>query len=458
MDERYFVVQELENDGDFLVPKVFFMNEAYSGLSAAAMLAWSILLDLQRVCYRKGWVDKRNRVYFVNPQNYLETLFRKGSEADVTCILQELESFHLLEKQENRYYLVKPKLKHDMLMEMDKLKLLYISEVNEQTADTSHNSRLLKKFLYENNIRDETIINELYNKCVLTNHENLLSYHDILEIYENLLEKKSSREQQKSDENNNMEKAIYFVDRFFGPSEIKQLTNSNKLVLYRFFNKIQWLHSRGLFSLSFILTLKTKYALSSNTFNAMLEEAFLSYKYDESELVDFADFFELVIIHHNVINKKAKLVEEIDTKLFALPGPLKKFVFELMKKYEEKYPERYELVLNNLRIINTIYQDFEDLPDSVFKKAFRRLFADHKVHNVHSYFLKGIKLAQKEIKEKDTKEKKESTNENDQWLQQLIRADHGENSIEQMDETEKEEYFERAQMLKNKLKMLNQTS
>lgn len=406
MTERYFSIADVVDEGNFEIPKILFSSSEYRSLTTYAKLTWAIFVDLLEDCYEKGWIcEETKRIYCINPESYVNSYFEYDSDYDFELVTSELVKYQLLEIEQTsfssikRYFLQKPKY----------------SRLSKSSDDITR-----RKKEYLKNVT--------------------------------MLQQENHNDEQIAKKN----EAIAYIDGYFEYTDLKQLTDQNKLILYEHIDKIEWLKKYNRFSLSLILTLKTKYSLSADYFNHLLNKAFQLYSYDEENPIHFTQFFSEVIENQEIVNKREKLIWEIDQKLVSVPNELKNFVYSEMRKYEEKFPDRYELLLNNLRIINTIYQDFDDIPNEVFKKAFRRLFMDYKIHHLGSYFKKGIQflLDDMNYKESDPVENSEES-QNENWLEQLFGNVNDSDSLkEERDEQKIEEYEKRKEALNRKLKRL----
>lgn len=400
MSERYFYVDDLDGRGYFHIPKAFYINSEYERLSSFAKITWAILVDLIVDAYDSGWIcEKTKRIYLINPETLVNEIFQYEASYNSTKVFNELVEHELLEVEHNngkfpkRYFIRKP--------------------VQDLNGRNYHDYLKMKR---------QYMTNVVKNK----------------EVY---------------DKNKNIEKdkqAISVIESYFEYADLKQLTDHNKLVLYENLDKIEWLTKNNLFSLSLMITLKTNYSLSADDFSHLLQKAFSLYRYDENNSLHFTSFFEQIINNQALINNKEKLIWEIDQKLIALPNELKKFVYDEMRKYEHKFPRRYEQIIHNLRHINTVYEEFEDLPIDVFQKAFRRLFSDYEIHHLGMFFKKGIQFI---LNEGKTKEKKVSEKENnaENWLEQLFSNV----SDDENDDQDNHEYEKRKEALSKKLKNLN---
>lgn len=388
MTNRHFSSDDLEKDSYFQIPKTFFYDERYRNLPAKAKIAWAILLDLLKDSLYKGWVcEETGTIYFLNVERYLNYFFPDESEE----IIQQLIDYHLLQKERTSISGVTRyylcKYKHETTEPIIKWKETYLQNVRASSA---------------------------------------------------------------AEEEAKLKEAIEVINQYFSISEQNFLTKENKLILYEHLDKIEWLKKRGRFSLPLLFTLKTKYALNARDFNDLLQKAFSLYTYDDLNALAFHEFFEKLIENQRFVYQEETLIWEIDQKLVSLPNELKKFVYNEMRKYLNKFPERYEQILNHLRMINTIYEDYPNLPNDVFQKAFRRLFADYNIRHIGSFFKKGIEQLLNE--KRNEQNEIEVIEEQKHWLEQLF----GDVANDKDTPKKRDDYEERKAKLLQKIKSFHE--
>ena len=63
--DNYFYGQQASQFAFYRIPKVFFSDERYSGLSPEAKVLYGILLDRMELSTRNHWLDEKGRVYII---------------------------------------------------------------------------------------------------------------------------------------------------------------------------------------------------------------------------------------------------------------------------------------------------------------------------------------------------------------------------------------------------------
>ena len=476
------------------------LDEKYKSLSSDAKIIWSILYELQITFYHAGWVENDSgKVYFYHPQRFIDET-KVCDSITIRDLLKELHDFQLLsfEKTEIpklfKYYLIKPDSnnqtlylqigeKHEKLV---KKMNNYIHTYEEKKAEEQEeamtpelirkkNGDLLKDFIRNHNLEHDDLISELYNECILKNPQKMLSMDYISEAFQNIINAgnivEGSRkprkivEEIKHDPRINALQFMQGSQRVFRPDYLNSNFDENtQLILYKHFDLASNLQHLGLLSLPILSALRVKFQLTSETFNMLLDQAFTLYDTKSKEPIMFHDFFEKIVENQYIFKREQKLREQVSNKLFDLPEHLRDFAYKELKKALEHFPKRYELIVNNLRVINTVYQEQNGmLPDSIFEKAFRRLFMkEHEIYNVNSYFRNAIKWIQEEINRPkpadnpvvaDEKEE-DKTYTKEEMLTKIVKIKDTEGAIEKMSSKDKEEYFRKAEELKKRLEEL----
>ncbi|WP_174733048.1 replication initiator protein A [Mesobacillus harenae] len=497
--DNYFFAKDLRNEEYFFFPKCLMTNHNYKGLSFEAIIFWSLLFDLQKLCSQKGWSEpETGRVFILEPLRLLE-LYRREEIISPLDSLKELIHFNLIEASEpsesgsSKYFLLKPYEDEKDALEIEKKREEYFRKMENSISTHSStlsqqpetiqkaNSHLLKKFILDQKLQDETLINELYNRCIVGNSVQEITYQQIKKIYQMIIDKpaglsRSHSAQQKhnspdhqpegelsnSESDDSYEKALKFMESYLSGSERTLLADDSILILYKHFDKMTYLRENNLFNLPLMLTLKNEFKLNKDRFNLLLDEALEAYDYskDLNELPDFTKFFKTIIENEGLFYKDQILIRQITEKLFALPDHLKSFVYEQMKKADSYFPERYALVMNNFRAVNTVYQErgSSDLPDEVFQMAFRRLFMADKIYSIASYFSKAIQYIQSDLQTKGQKQvpvlevPDDSTDHPESnWVEKIVNLKDTKGAIEKMSAEEQDEYRRQAKALKEKL-------
>jgi hypothetical protein len=476
MTSPYFAVTNFDENSSYQFPKMFEINSIYTNLSPYAKICWTILKGLQRHCMDIGWYEKKSgKIYFYHLDLIIEKYVTKDQiKASPHQLIEELMKYQLLETDElnqsklKRYYLLKPKHHYTELISRQKEELDFLLNIQQMVKSDSRNkSFLLKEFVEEKGITNDVIINKLYEEVILVGKNESFDIEKLEILYLNIISKMKeniqSHNQQKTSNESLVEKAEKFMESHLSFGERAQLSAEHMVVLYQNFDKMDFLKKRGLFNISLLLSLKTKYKLNNVDFGSYLDSALNLYMYDENDDTNFAYFFEQLIQNKQIVEKEQILIDEITNKLYELPNHLKRFVYDQMLKMSEHFPDRYQLIIHNFRVINKIYQDKggkETLPDEVFKHAFRNLGIENDIHNIVSYFKNGIDYALRDnTKEKDKAHKEIPTKQQTvvdekTWLETIIDVKETKGAIENMSEEERENYFNKAEQLKKKLEML----
>ncbi|MDS8983430.1 replication initiator protein A, partial [Streptococcus pneumoniae] len=88
MDFEYFYNREAERFNFLKVPEILVDREEFRGLSAEAIILYSILLKQTGMSFKNNWIDKEGRVFIYPNHSYL-------SQLDVTYKTPDLMSHFL---------------------------------------------------------------------------------------------------------------------------------------------------------------------------------------------------------------------------------------------------------------------------------------------------------------------------------------------------------------------------
>ncbi len=410
MDSNYFYHNDI-NETYIQLPMTLISDPSYQELSSDAKIIWGLLVKLQETSISTNWIDSQTgKIFFYELEVFISKMVDDAHKT--RSIIDELVSFHLLEEIRipnydiKKYYLLKPKL--------------------------------------NSTIRGFT---ESYLK-------------DVKEIFANLGEKKSASKNEQSDQ-----QALQFMKHSQKSLDVTMLKDSTIIILYNYFSDIEYLMKQGVFNLSLLLTTKNHLRLGIPQFNRILQMAFEHYDFnaDVKKLQPFDEYFKLIHDNQEILDKEELLKSEITDKLPGISNSLKKFVYQELIKADEHFPDRFEFILHNLRVINTVYEDFGTgtVPDTTFEKAFRRLFMKEQIHSLAPFFKKAIQLVQKEEQKhtaiKQPKQDKTTTDSDTKpknWLESVVKIDKDAQSVDKMTEEEKAEYFKKAEQLKDILRDL----
>ena len=80
MDFDYFYNREAERFNFLKVPEILVDGEEFKGLSAEAIILYSMLLKRTGMSFKNNWVDKEGRVfiYFTVEENYEKKKYLKA--------------------------------------------------------------------------------------------------------------------------------------------------------------------------------------------------------------------------------------------------------------------------------------------------------------------------------------------------------------------------------------------
>lgn len=398
---RYFLKHD-SKERNLEFPSSLVVNPKYKNMSNYSKLIWPFLLDLQKTLPMK--YDQQGRVYLRELPLYVKNVL-DISDNEAASILKEMETYDLLEIATvnhdvfERYYLLKPEYAVDLM----ELKRQFHRDV--QIAIKKANDRIV--------IRGER-------------KEHALSYMDNHPLI-----------------------------------DVRLLTDDAKLVLYQNIKSVELLLNHGLFSLDDLLEIKKQSRLSAKVFAEFLEKALDLYDYNPSngKRIHFNHFFTSLLNDADQLMKEKEIMDAITEKMQDLPNNLKMFVYKFLIKQSEQHPDRFEQIINELRVINMLYSEQEPgvFTDEMFKKAFSNLFqSDKTIHSVAGYFSKGIQYILEDNKSKNqvihTEEQytgSKGTQEKKHSHFQDIDSD-----ISKLSPEEKEAYFKEIEEAKNMLKQL----
>ena len=91
MDFDYFYNREAERFNFLKVPEILVDGEEFKGLSAEAIILYSMLLKRTGISFKNNWIDKENRVFIYFT---VEEIMRRRNISKLTAIktLDELDS------------------------------------------------------------------------------------------------------------------------------------------------------------------------------------------------------------------------------------------------------------------------------------------------------------------------------------------------------------------------------
>ena len=98
MSSNYLQKEKTENYSFFQVPKMFFAEEKYKGISAEAILLFGLMMDRISLSRENGWIDDNGNVYiYYTIKDIKETFSCSGAKA--IQMLQELTDMDLIDRQ-----------------------------------------------------------------------------------------------------------------------------------------------------------------------------------------------------------------------------------------------------------------------------------------------------------------------------------------------------------------------
>jgi len=166
----FYSTNEVYGETYVQLPKVFFTNKQYTGLSNDAKIAFAILKDRFSYSIKNNWVDEEKHIYFIYTNKELMTILNY-SEKKIISIKKELESVNLLFQkrvglnQPNRLYLGKPQATaQDVYLQENSPQSLGTSGTVKSTAYLY--KELLNKDTYKDTVKD-TEKEDLQNRELL---------------------------------------------------------------------------------------------------------------------------------------------------------------------------------------------------------------------------------------------------------------------------------------------------
>lgn len=126
MQQNYVTIYEEYKHKFYQLPKVFFTNPKYMGLSSNAKIAWSILRDRSSLSRKNKWYDTdTGRIYFIFRNEDLMKLLNLKGKATLVKVKKELEDAGLIESKRlglnkpNKLYLLYPEIREDDVYAID---------------------------------------------------------------------------------------------------------------------------------------------------------------------------------------------------------------------------------------------------------------------------------------------------------------------------------------------------
>ena len=89
-------INEVDSNLFYQVPKEFFSNPKYLGLSSDSILLYSMLKDRMRLSKKNNWVNDEGEIFLIFTRKELSELMRK-CETTVTKAFKQLDKFHLID-------------------------------------------------------------------------------------------------------------------------------------------------------------------------------------------------------------------------------------------------------------------------------------------------------------------------------------------------------------------------
>lgn len=119
---KYYTVTDAMEMRFIKTPKVVIESDRYRDLSAATILAYSIMLDRYELSIKNNWVDEKGRIYMIYDREELGHVLRVGRKT-ASRYIKELEAIGLLEdvrmglNKPNRIYMKRPIVDKEYLYE-----------------------------------------------------------------------------------------------------------------------------------------------------------------------------------------------------------------------------------------------------------------------------------------------------------------------------------------------------
>lgn len=134
---NYATIYEEYKHKFYQLPKVFFTNENYTGLSNNAKIAWAVLRDRASLSRKNNWYDKdTGRIYFIYTVEDLMEMLNLNSRTTISNIKKELESATLIEQKRsgfnrpNKIYLIYPIVDDQDIYKIDELEGFEAEPIN----------------------------------------------------------------------------------------------------------------------------------------------------------------------------------------------------------------------------------------------------------------------------------------------------------------------------------------
>jgi len=98
MEYKYFYGEQSEQFTFYRIPKIFFTEKQFSGISTEAKVLYGLLLDRVALSRGNGWIDEQGRVYIIFTLEAIENAMGI-SDKTATKYLTELEQSGLIERK-----------------------------------------------------------------------------------------------------------------------------------------------------------------------------------------------------------------------------------------------------------------------------------------------------------------------------------------------------------------------
>ena len=147
---KFFTLKKKKKNKFYQIPKAFMLeNSKYFSMSSMAKLAYGILRDRHCLSISNGWIDEKQRVYFLFKQQEIAKLLGISDLKTVRKYLVELETMGLLYREKQGFH--KP----------DKLYLLQFDVEEEQSLNivNQNNCNINTQNTKTNNIEENPSFN-----------------------------------------------------------------------------------------------------------------------------------------------------------------------------------------------------------------------------------------------------------------------------------------------------------
>ena len=118
-------INEVDSNLFYQVPKEFFSNPKYLGLSSDSILLYSMLKDRMRLSKKNNWVNDEGEIFLIFTRKELSELMRK-CETTVTKAFKQLDKFHLID---------------DVRRGVNKPNLIFICHLELQSIENTRNGK-----------------------------------------------------------------------------------------------------------------------------------------------------------------------------------------------------------------------------------------------------------------------------------------------------------------------------